>query len=191
MIAGELGPNFTDVYTDPDSLAEYLSSMRPIADEMERKTIDDRWKDKKPELMRQLMFTFWYNRSPQDPKAAWERYLEAVNYVNQRFGCRNMRGYQSDQGYVYLRYGAPNTVASCQRNDLSALYDLALLPGRPIPDRRFVFYQPERSTTCWTLLTSDMPGEMTNPLWLNYLVPGTADGGVKRNEILDNYNNPR
>ncbi len=192
LIAGELGPNFTDVYTDPDSLAEYLSSMRPIADEMERKMIDDRWKDKKPELMRQLMFTFWYNRSPQDPKAAWERYLEAVNYVNQRFGCRNMRGYQSDQGYVYLRYGAPNTVVDRANETTSVPYMIwhYYRAGR-YSDRRFVFYQPERSTTCWTLLTSDMPGEMTNPLWLNYLVPGTADGGVKRNEILDNYNNPR
>ena len=146
LIAGELGPNFTDVYTDPDSLAEYLSSMRPIADEMERKMIDDRWKDKKPELMRQLMFTFWYNRSPQDPKAAWERYLEAVNYVNQRFGCRNMRGYQSDQGYVYLRYGAPNTVVDRANETTSVPYMIwhYYRAGR-YSDRRFVFYQPERS----------------------------------------------
>lgn len=192
LIAGELGPNFTDAFTDADTLAEYLNSMRPIADEMERKMIDDRWKDKKPDMMRQLMFTFWYNRAPQDPKAAWESYLKAVNYVNQRFGCRNMRGYQSDQGYIYLRYGAPNTVVDRSNETTAVPYMIwhYYRAGR-YSDRRFVFYQPERSTTCWTLLTSDMQGEMNNPLWLDYLAPGTADGGIKRNEILDNYKNPR
>ncbi len=192
LVEGELGPNFTDAYSDADTLAEYLSSMRPIADELERKMIDDRWKDKKPDLMRQLMFTFWYNRSPQDPKAAWELYLEAVNYVNRRFGCRNMRGYQSDQGYVYLRYGAPNTVVD-RSNETTALPYMIwhyYRAGR-YSDRRFVFYQPERSTTCWTLLTSDMTGEINNSQWLDLLVPGMADGGIKRNEVLDNYKNPR
>lgn len=190
--AGQIGPNFTDAFTDADTLAEYLSSMRPIADELERKMIDDRWKDRKPELMRQLMFTFWYNRAPDDPAAAWARYLEAVNYVNQRFGCRNLRGYQSDQGYVYLRYGAPNTVVD-RANETTALPYMIwhyYRAGR-YSDRRFVFYQPERSTTCWTLLTSDMPGEMNNAHWLEMLVPGMADGGVKRNEVFDYYKNPR
>lgn len=192
IVAGELGPNFTDVYTDADTLAEYLSSMRPVADELERKMIDDRWKDKKPDLMRQLMYTFWYNRSPNDPKAAWERYLEAVNYVNKKFGCRNKRGYQSDQGYIYLRYGAPNTVVD-RANSVSALPYMIwhyYRAGR-YTNRRFVFYQPERSTTCWTLLTSDMPGELNNNTWMDVLVPGNVGGNVERGEIMDNYMNPR
>jgi len=58
-------------------------------------------------------------------------------------------------------------------------------------DRRFVFYQPERSTTCWTLLTSDMPGEINNSRWLDQIVPGASDGGLKREEVMENYNNPR
>lgn len=189
---GELGPNFTDAYTDADTLAEYLSSMRPIADELERKMIDDRWKDKKPELMRQLMYTFWYNRAPSDPQAAWERYLQAVNYANKHFGCRNMRGYQSDQGYVYLRYGAPNTVVDRANETAAVPYMIwHYYRARQYSDRRFVFYQPERSTTCWTLLTSDMPGEINNSRWLDQLAPGIADGGAKRSEIEDNYKNPR
>lgn len=192
LMEGELGSNFTDAYTDADTLAEFLGSMRPVADELERKMIDDRWKDKKPELMRQLMFTFWYNRAPNDPKAAWERYLQAVEYVNKRFGCRNQPGYQSDQGYIYLRYGAPNTVVD-RANSTSALPYMIwhyYRAGR-YTNRRFVFYQPERSTTCWTLLTSDMPGEINNNNWLDVLIPGNADGGVERGIVLDNFNNPR
>ncbi len=192
LTPGELGANFTDAFTDADTLAEYISSLRPIADELERKMIDDRWTDKKPDLMRQLMYTFWYNRAPGDPKAAWERYHQAVIYVNKQFGCRNLRGYQSDQGYIYLRYGAPNTVLN-RANETSTVPYMIWHYYRAgnYNDRRFVFYQPERSTTCWTLLTSDMPGELNNSRWLDSLVPSNADGGIKRSEVQDNYDHPR
>ncbi|HMN06028.1 MAG TPA: GWxTD domain-containing protein [Flavobacteriales bacterium] len=192
FIGGEQGPNFTDAFTNADTLAEHLRSLRPIADELERKMIDDQAKDGKLDLMRHLMYSFWYNRDPADPKAAWERYLQAVHYADQRFGCRNMRGYQSDQGYVFLRYGAPNTVVD-RRNETTVLPYMIWHYYRAgkYSDRRFVFYQPERSTTCWTLLTSDVPGELNNTRWLDTLVPGMADGGVKRDEVLNNFKNPR
>lgn len=191
MLAGELGPNFTDAFTESDTLAEHLSSMRPIADELERKMIDDQVKNKNLEVMRQVMYTFWYNRSPGSPETAWEKYLQAVKYVNRQFGCRNMRGYQSDQGYVYLRYGAPNTVVNRSNETGVVPYMIwhYYRAGR-YNDRRFVFYQPERSTTCWTLLTSDMPGELNDSHWLDRIVSGAADAGAARNEVLDNYNNP-
>jgi GWxTD domain-containing protein len=189
---GELGPNFTDAITDVDTLAEDLSSLRPIADDMERKIIDDQWKDPKPELMRQFLYTFWYNRSPQDPEGAWKTYYATVAYVNRKFGCRNMRGYQSDQGYVFLRYGAPNTVVD-RANEVGVTPYMIWHYYRAgkYSDRRFVFIQQERSTTCWTLLTSDVPGEISNPNWLNQIAPGTADGGQQRAEVQNNYDSPR
>ena len=142
--------------------------------------------------MRQLMYTFWYNRGPSDPKAAWEKYRQAVIYVNKKFGCRNMRGYQSDQGYIFLRYGAPNTVVDRSNETGVTPYMIwYYYRAGAYTNRRFVFYQPERSTTCWTLLTSDMTGELSNSQWLDMIVPGFADGGAKREEVLNNYNNPR
>jgi len=192
VLPGELGPNFTDAFTNADTLADFLASMRPIADELERKLIDDQGKERRPDVMRQVMYTFWYNRNPDDPKGAWTQYKKAVDYVNRKFGCRNMPGYQSDQGYIYLRYGAPNTVVN-RANETGVVPYMIwhyYRAGR-YSDRRFVFYQPERSTTCWTLLTSDMPGELNNSRWLDQIVYGAADGGAKREEVLDNYNNPR
>ena len=189
---GELGPNFTDAITNVDTLAEDLSCLRPIASEMERKIIDDQWKDRKPDLMRQFLYTFWYNRSPQDPEAAWKKYQGVVAYVNKKFGCRNMRGYQSDQGYVFLRYGAPNTVVD-RANEVGVTPYMIWHYYRAgkYSDRRFVFIQQERSTTCWTILTSDVPGEINNPNWLDQISPGSSDGGQQRDEIQNNYDSPR
>jgi len=189
---GELGPNFTDAITDPDTLAEDLSCLRPIASDMERKIIDDQWKERKPDVMRQYLYTFWYNRSPEDPEAAWKKYQGVVEYVNRKFGCRNMRGYQSDQGYVFLRYGAPNTVVD-RANEVGVTPYMIWHYYRAgkYSDRRFVFTQQERSTTCWTILTSDVPGELNNPNWLDQIAPGSADGGQQREEVQNNYDSPR
>lgn len=192
LAPGELGPNFTDAYTDADTLAEHLSSMRPIADDLERKMIDDRWKDRKPDLMRDFLYTFWYNRSPSDPEGAWKSYQQAVAYANEHFGCRNMRGYQSDQGVIFLKYGAPNSVVDRENETAVTPYMIwHYYRAGKYSDRRFVFIQQERSTTCWTLLTSDMPGEINNSRWLDMIAPGNVDNGLKRDEVLNNYKYPR
>ncbi|MBK9420193.1 MAG: GWxTD domain-containing protein [Flavobacteriales bacterium] len=192
LAPGELGPNFTDAYTNADTLAEYLSSMRPIANDMEAKIIDDRWKDRKIDLMRDFFYTFWYNRSPQDPEGAWKSYQQAVVYANKQFGCRNMRGYQSDQGRIFLKYGAPNAVVDRSNETAVTPYMVwHYYRAGKYNDRRFVFTQEERSTTCWTLLTSDMPGELNNSRWLDMIAPGNVDGGVKRDEVLNNYKYPK
>lgn len=192
LAPGELGPNFTDAYNDADTLAEYLSSMRPISNDMEAKIIDDRWKDRKPDLMRDFLYTFWYNRSPQDPEGAWKSYQQAVIYANKQFGCRNMRGYQSDQGRIFLKYGAPNSVVDRSNETAVTPYMVwHYYRAGKYNDRRFVFTQEERSTTCWTLLTSDMPGELNNSRWLDMIAPGNIDGGAKRDEVMNNYKYPK
>ncbi|MBK6945453.1 MAG: hypothetical protein IPH21_12375 [Flavobacteriales bacterium] len=45
---------FVGSYTDTDSLAEHIASFRPIADALERKIIDDRWKDRDRGLMQRF-----------------------------------------------------------------------------------------------------------------------------------------
>lgn len=199
--SADFGPSFVDQFTDPDTLAEHLHSLRPIATEMERKIIEDRWMDKDLRVMKNFMYTFWYNRNGYDPAGEWERYRKAVVRANQLFGCRNMRGYESDQGYVYLKYGEPNTVVD-RSNETSTIPYLIWHYYRAgkYTDKRFVFWQPERSTTCWALLHSEVPGELKNPRWNQMLhqtdIPwnsggGTSVPGVSGQEVLDNYNNPR
>jgi len=156
---------FVGSYTDTDSLAEYIASFRPIADALERKIIDDRWKDRDRGLMQRFFYTFWANRS-NDPETAWRTYRSEVIKVNKIYGCRNMRGYQTDRGYVYLKYGPPNT-------QMDRLQELDAYPytiwhyyraGR-YSNKRFIFYQPDLVSNCMELLHSEVPGELKNPRW--------------------------
>jgi GWxTD domain-containing protein len=202
--AADLGVTFANAFTDADTLSEHLRSMRPVANDLERRIIDDSGKDRDLTTMQRFMYTFWYNRNGADPKGAWERYHQAVVEVNRMFGCRNLRGYESDQGYVYLKYGAPNTIVDRGNETATIPYHIwhYYHAGR-YRDKRFVFWQPERSTLCWQLLHSEVPGEMKNPRWADMLhqtdhpmnmvngAAGNSGNSLSGQEVLDNFNNPR
>ena len=161
----DLSSTFAGAITDRDTLAEHLASMRPIADNLEQKIIDERWKDRDMDLMRRFFYSFWANRGT-DPEAAWKAYEAEVVKVNKLFGCRVLKGYQTDRGMVYLKYGPPNTMMD-RMNEMDA-YPYTIWhyyrAGR-FTNRRFVFYQPDLISQCLTLLHSEVPGEIQNPRW--------------------------
>ena len=193
--------SFADRYADVDTLAEEIRSLRPIASDLERKIIDDRWKDRDMELMKGFFHSFWYNRNSYDPEGTWERYKREVIKVNQLYGCRIKRGFDTDRGYVHLKYGPPNTIMD-QPIDADGLpYQIwhYYRAGR-FTNKRFVFYLPDRVSECYELLHSDVPGEIKNPNWNRLLhVSNTSLNNVQDNsapighgqQVLDFYNMPR
>ncbi|MEO8589658.1 MAG: GWxTD domain-containing protein [Flavobacteriales bacterium] len=161
----DLSTTFAGAFNSADSLAEHINSLRPIADPLERKIIDDQWKDRDMDRMKRFFYSFWANRS-QDPEQAWRDYRAQVIKVNKLFGCRVMEGYETDRGYVYLKYGAPNTMMD-MLNELDA-YPYTIwhyYRAGKYTNRRFVFYQPDLVSNCFVLLHSEVPGELQNPRW--------------------------
>ncbi len=161
----DLSNTFAGAFTNVDTLAEHVNSLRPIADQLERKIIDDRWKDRDMELMRRFFYSFWANRNP-DPEAAWNAYRLEVIKVNKLFGCRVQKGYETDRGYVYLKYGPPNTMMD-RFNEMDA-YPYTIwhyYRAGKYTNRRFVFYQPDLVSNCMQMLHSEVPGEIQNPRW--------------------------
>lgn len=201
LAAGDLSGTFVHAYTDADTLAEDIRSLRPIASDLERKIIDDRWKDRDMDLMRRFFYSFWFNRNGYAPEQAWRRYQQEVVKVNQLYGCRIKRGYDTDRGYVHLKYGAPNTIMD-QPHDRDG-YPFQIwhyYRAGKYANKRFVFYLPDRVTGCYELLHSEVPGEIKNPNWNQML----HAANVPMNNVQDNsvpighgeqvqewYNSPR
>jgi GWxTD domain-containing protein len=191
---------FAGAVSDRDTLAEHIRSLRPIADPLERKVIGDRYKDRDLELMQRFFYSFWANRSP-DPEAAWKAYYTEVLKVNREFGCRILKGYDTDRGYVYLKYGAPNSIMDRFNEMDSYPYTIwhYYRAGR-YSDKRFVFYQPNLANDCFELLHSEVPGEIQNPRWnqvlhsRNVAMPNVDPQGVNNSSgerTLEFYNMPR
>ncbi len=196
-----MGSTFADRITEPDTLAEFIHCLRPIADDLERKIIDDRWKDRNMDLMRRFFYSFWFNRDGMAPENAWRTYRAEVVRVNRMYGTRIKKGYETDRGRVHLKYGAPNTVVD--RPSDMGVYPYQIWhyyrAGR-YTDRRFVFYLPDMVTNDYELLHSEVPGELQNPRWnqvlhsrdtpMNNVQPGNVNSlsGERSEEF---FMNPR
>ncbi len=161
----DINNTFAGAFSNPDTLAEHIASLRPITDPLERKIVDDRWKDRDMDLMKRFFYSFWANRS-DNPEAAWNDYRKEVIKVNKLYGCRVLKGYQTDRGIVYLKYGPPNTQMD-RLNEMDA-YPYTIwhyYRAGKYTNRRFVFYQPDLVSDCFELLHSEVPGELNNPRW--------------------------
>ncbi len=196
----DLANTFADNFTNADTLAEHINSLRPIADPLERKMIDDRLGDRDLDHMKRFFYSFWANRSA-DPEKAWKDYEEQVIKVNKLFSCRIMKGYETDRGYVYLKYGAPNTMMD-RLNEMGSLpYSIwhYYRAGR-YTNKRFIFYQPDLANYCMQLLHSEVPGEIKNPHWNQILhsrstpanIQNTNDPNtIESDRVREFYNDPR
>jgi hypothetical protein len=45
-------------------------------------------------LKRQFLFSFWYNRNPNNPGLEWEKYKNEVKKSDQLFATKVRRGYE-------------------------------------------------------------------------------------------------
>lgn len=196
----DITSTFADAINDPDTLAEHVACLRPIAQPLERRMIDERLKDRDVTLMKRFFYTFWANRDGYDPERAWNKYHEQVVNANRMYGCRNLRGYESDQGITFLKYGLPSTVVDGSRDNKQLPYLIwhYYRAGR-YSDKRFVFWEQNTGIGCWELLHSEIPGERNNPHWQAMLsaplgnasmTEGTQVRSFEGQRVEDNFLRP-
>lgn len=161
---------FVDRFDNADTLSQYIYSLWPIASKGEQTSIEANLGDADLRMMQQYFYTFWERRDPDNPEAAWEKYKEQLALVEEEFGTRIKRGYQTDRGRIYLRYGPPNSMTK-RHNDLDAYpYEIwhYYKLGR-FNNRRFVFWNRDLATNDFEMLHSDVPGYVKNNNWTDML----------------------
>lgn len=149
-----------------DSLREHTRSLRPIGEQSETNFIDNHMETTDEDHLRKFFYTFWYNRYPDNPEYAWNQYHEEVKKVERYFGTRVRKGYETDMGRVYLKYGPPNDIADRPNEPSAYPYQIwHYFKIGKYNNKRFVFYSPEMVTQEYVLLHSDVPGEVRDPRW--------------------------
>lgn len=149
-----------------DTIVEYINSLYPIAENHERNFINDEMKGMELPELKRYFYTFWVNRNSTEPDHEWLRYHSAVKEVNKFYGTRIKKGYDTDRGYVHLKYGAPNSVVNEAHEADAYPYQIwhYYKAGR-YNNKRFVFYMPDLVTNDYELLHSEVPGEIHNERW--------------------------
>ncbi|MFM1772223.1 MAG: hypothetical protein RLZZ71_1365 [Bacteroidota bacterium] len=189
----DLSNTFVAKYTNSDSLYAHIRSCLPIAESVERNTIDNVLKNLDLKTRQSFMYTFWYRRNSTNPEKAWNDYYKDVLAVQKEFGTRIKEGWQTDRGRVYLQYGKPST--RIVRNNDPDYWPFEIwhyyTTNTGLRDRRFLFYNTSLNYDM-ELLHSDIPNEIRNFDWKNLvrsrqMSDPTTTGRIGNNQDRDPY----
>ena len=186
--ASILSPSsFAHQYKIIEQLAEHISSLLPIATQREWTYATNQLKNWNLEQMKQFFHGFWYNRNPIEPETEWLNYLNGVKKANGLYSTINVKGFATDRGRVFLKYGPPNDIEN-------SVYDKYTLPYQiwtyykidKQTNKIFVFAENALGTNDYELIHSTLQGEKYNKNWKNWIY--RERGAVKD---LDNSNDNR
>jgi GWxTD domain-containing protein len=163
----EVDQSFVGRFKSNDSLIDLLRSTRPIASDIENSIAENEIKSKDIKAMQRRLLIFWKTHVPANPELGFETYTVQVQAVQHSFGTRLQRGYNTDRGRVYLKYGAPSSRQIADKEP--GAYPYEIWTYNSLPDkqtnRKFVFYEPDLVTNNYMLLHSDAKGEIFNAGW--------------------------
>lgn len=197
----DIGNSFVGKYKDAEVLSEHIESLFPIATESEKNFAEFRLENPEILELQKFLFNFWYKRNPSDPEAAWEEYRQEVMVVNESFGSYIRKGFETDPGFIYLKYGKPNTITKSRYEPGAYPYEVwQYNQVKQRTNAKFIFYNNSGEMGEYELLHSNVPGEIANYRWKAVIYgrtesfPGTDK--VEPSESFgkdadDFYNNPR
>ncbi len=184
-----------------DTLRENLLSLEPLSTEFERDYVFNLVKTDDLLTMQRYLYNFWYKRNISQPEAAWNDYNFQVKRADFSFATRTKKGYQTDRGRVFLKYGPPDQISENHNEPGAYPYEIwhyyQLNNQR---NKRFVFSSKDIVTNDFILIHSDAFGELTNYRWQADIYSRTWDGGniddtrpedIWGNKATDYFNNPR
>ena len=157
---------FVEMYTNKDTLVEYLRCLYPISSENEKVYARNQMKLGAIEGMQKFLYSFWQARNPQNPGKAWAEYYIEVQKVNNDFSTKIKKGYETDRGRVYLQYGPPNTRTQSYYEPSAYPYEIwHYYSLKNQKNKKFVFYNPDLVTNDFVLIHSDALGEIYDYKW--------------------------
>jgi GWxTD domain-containing protein len=158
---------FVSRFKNVDSLVDYIRSVKPLSADIEYNLAESDIKTRDLKILQRRLLIFWSVRYPKNPEAAFEKYNEQVIAVQHSYGTQLMRGYNTDRGRVYLKYGQPNAKSIADKEPSSYPYEIWTyyrLPDNQ-QNKKFVFYNPDLVTNNYILIHSDAIGEIFDSNW--------------------------
>ena len=198
----DVNSTFANRITSNDTLQEFINCLDPIATELEKTFIYKQSKIADLKTKQQFFYNFWLSRDPLNPEKAWREYYDQVLIVNAAYKTQISKGYDTDRGRVYLKYGPPNIISESYNEPSSYPYEIwhYYELGDNQRNKKFVFYSTDMLTNSFKLLHSDAIGEISNYKWqifLNsrwydpYSIDAEKAPSIYGGEADDYYRNPR
>lgn len=153
---------------DTDTLAYALKAIAMQVDKSDGEQLKLLVKERNPSAMKLYLFSYWAQKNPTNPKAAYDIYMNVARKIDEKFRNGFGYGFETDRGYVFLKYGAPNDIVSEENEPSAPPYEIWFYNQFPATNQnnvKFLFYNPNLTTNGFTLLHSTARGEVNNPRW--------------------------
>lgn len=158
--------SFVDEYNDPKHLAEDISSLFPVATQSERSYAKNQLNKFDLNEMKRFFYGFWFNRKPLAPEEEWQKYYKAVKQVNEAYSTISVKGFATDRGYYFLKYGAPDYIENSIYDNLSLPYQIwHYYKLNKQTNKIFIFAETALGTNEYQLIHSTAQGELYNENW--------------------------
>lgn len=148
-----------------DTLLLYLDYIYAIADVNEKEFIRNAKSYPYKELD-EFFSQFWSKRNKENPLVSWYQYYNNVVIVNNSYSTLKIKGYKTDRGQIFLRYGAPNEIEKFPFTPEYYPYEIwYYYQALDQNDVMFIFYSRDLVTGFYELIHSTARNEVYNPAW--------------------------
>ncbi len=169
VATGDLSLN--DEFVGKLSVEELVYSLKAImmqVDKTDGEHVKMITSERNENAMRLYLFSYWIKENHNNPEAQYNAYMKVARQVDNSFANGFGRGFETDRGYIFLKYGAPNNTVF-EENDPSAppyeIWFYNQFPKTGQNNVKFLFYNPSLTTNGHVLLHSTARGENNNPRW--------------------------
>jgi len=182
--------SFLEPIQNLDTLKTMLGFLRPLSSSEEIQFAKNAASTEDIHLIKQFIWSFWFRKYPKHPAEEWAKYVALLKAIDKEFGTTAMRGYETDRGRIWLKYGPPNA-RNKQYNEPSA-YPYEIWQYYQIKAQsnvRFVFYNPNNLNNDFSLIHSDCRGEINNRQWQAFIYQRNNSFNIDQNEAIRHFGN--
>ncbi len=167
----------------PEQLTYSLRAIAVILNDADGENINEMIRSQNIEAQRIYLFTYWAQQNPVKPYGAYLEYMAVAQAIDEAFDSGFGYGFETDRGYVYMKYGQPSDIVSDSNDPSAPPYEVWSYNEFPMTNQglvKFIFYNPSLSPGNYVMLHSTARGEINNPSWLKemYRSVPNGDGGV-------------
>ncbi|MBK7408822.1 MAG: GWxTD domain-containing protein [Saprospirales bacterium] len=172
-----------------------LKAIAPVVSSDETEWLNQLIKEGSPEAKRLYLFSYWSKKNPNNPDIPYLEYMEIAKALDQMYHSGFGYGFETDRGYVYLKYGRPDDMLKEDNDPAAPPYEIWVYNSFPVTNQtnvRFIFYNPSLAPNDFQLLHSTARGELNNPQWEIQLYRNSptqiqGDDPFSATEMQDNF----
>lgn len=152
----------------PEQLKYSLRAITSLMNQRDVETVNLMLRNDSLNAQRLYLFNYWVNQSPTNPEYAYQKFMEVANAVDKKYKSGFRYGFETDRGYIFMKYGKPDDVELRENEQSAPPYEVWSYNDFPVTNQsnvKFLFYNPSLAPGDFILLHSTARGEINNPQW--------------------------